>query len=84
MTQVPVGFTLDTLTRKKIEKWRRKKKDAFLHNRFSVLLWLIQFRSANEFGELRRATFNPDSRQTRYDTSKFPNQNFRKNLLAFS
>jgi len=38
MTQLPVGFTLDTLTRKKIEKWRRKQKDARLHNRVGRLL----------------------------------------------
>jgi hypothetical protein len=41
-TQVPVDFTLDTLTRKKIEKWRRQQKDARLHNRLSTLLWLSQ------------------------------------------
>lgn len=52
MTQVPVGFTLDTLTRKKIEKWRRKQKDARLHNRLSALLWLSQGRSADEVAEL--------------------------------
>jgi hypothetical protein len=37
MTEVPVDFTLDTLTRKKIEKWRPKQKDARLHNRLSAL-----------------------------------------------
>jgi transposase len=52
MTQVPVGFTLDTLTRKKIEKWRRKHKDARLHNRLSALLWLSQGRSVDEVAEL--------------------------------
>lgn len=52
MTPVPVGFTLDTLTRKKIEKWRRKQKDARLHNRLSALLWLSQGRSTDEVAEL--------------------------------
>ena len=52
MTQIPVNFTLDTLTRKKIEKWRRKQKDARLHNRLSALLWLSQGRSADEVAEL--------------------------------
>jgi transposase len=52
MTPVPVGFTLDTLTRKKIEKWRRKQKDARLHNRLSALLWLSQGRSLDEVAEL--------------------------------
>jgi transposase len=52
MTQVPVGFTLDTLTRKKIEKRRRQQKDARLHNRLSALLWLSQGRSPDEVAEL--------------------------------
>ncbi len=52
MTQVPAGFTLDTLTRKKIENWRRKQKDARLHNRLSALLWLSQGRSVDEVAEL--------------------------------
>jgi transposase len=33
-------FTLDTLLRKKIEKFRRKEKDARIHKRLSALLWL--------------------------------------------
>ena len=52
MTQVPVSLTLDTLTRKKIEKWRRKQKDARLHNRLSALLWLSQGHSANDVAQL--------------------------------
>jgi transposase len=52
MTQNSVAFTLDTLSRKKIEKWRRKQKDARLHNRLSALLWLSQGRSADEVAEL--------------------------------
>ncbi len=52
MTQVPVGFTLDTLPRKKIEKCRRQQKDARIHNRLSALLWLSQGSSAHEVAEL--------------------------------
>ena len=40
MEQTTGGFTLDTLVRKKIEKLRRKEKDARLHKRLSALLWL--------------------------------------------
>jgi transposase len=52
MAPDPVGFTLNTLTRKKLEKWRRKQKDARLHNRLSALLWLSQGRSVDEVAEL--------------------------------
>lgn len=52
MTQVPVDFTLDTLTRKKIEKCRRQQKDARRHNRLSALLWLSQGRSTDEVAQL--------------------------------
>jgi DNA-binding NarL/FixJ family response regulator len=55
MTQIPVGsfgLTLDTLTLKKIEKYRRKQKDARLHNRLSALLWLSQGRSTHEVAQL--------------------------------
>jgi transposase len=40
MGQATSAFTLDTLLRKKIEKRRRKEKDARVHNRLSALLWL--------------------------------------------
>jgi len=52
MTQATVGFTLDTLLRKKFEKLRRKEKDVRRHNRLSVLLWLGQGRSPDEVAEL--------------------------------
>jgi hypothetical protein len=39
MGNATVGFALDTLLRKKIEKLRRKEKDVRIHNRLSVLLW---------------------------------------------
>ena len=34
------GFSLETLFRKKVEKVRRKEKDARIHKRLSALLWL--------------------------------------------
>jgi len=42
MTHPTAGFNLETLQRKKIEKLRRKAKDARIHNRLSALLWLHQ------------------------------------------
>jgi transposase len=47
-----VGFTLDTLLRKKIEKLRRKEKDVRVHNRLSALLWLGQGRAPEEVAAL--------------------------------
>lgn len=52
MTQATVGFTLDTLLRKKFEKLRRQEKDVRRHNRLSALLWLGQGRSPDEVAEL--------------------------------
>jgi transposase len=52
MTNATAGFTLDTLLRKKIEKLRRKQKDARRHNRLSALLWLGQGRRPEEVAEL--------------------------------
>lgn len=52
MADAAVDFTLDTLLRKKIEKLRRKQKDARLHNRLSALLWLGQGRTPDEVAEL--------------------------------
>jgi transposase len=52
MAHATVGFTLDTLLRKKIEKLRRKEKDARLHNRLSALLWLDQGWSPEQVAEL--------------------------------
>jgi transposase len=40
MKQTTSEITLDTLVRKKIEKLRRKEKDARIHKRLSALLWL--------------------------------------------
>ena len=52
MTHAIVGFTLDTLLRKKFETLRRKEKDVRLHNRLSAVLWLGQGRSPEEVAEL--------------------------------
>ena len=52
MTHSTAGFTLETLQRKKLEKFRRKEKDARIHNRFSALLWLGQGRTPEEVAEL--------------------------------
>jgi transposase len=45
-------FTLATLVRKKIEKLRRKEKDARIANRLSALLWLADGYSAEEVAGL--------------------------------
>jgi transposase len=52
MTHATVGFTLDTLLRKKFEKLRRMEQDVRLHNRLSAVLWLGQGRSPEEVAEL--------------------------------
>ncbi len=52
MAHATVGFTLDTLLRKKLEKLRRKEKDVRIHNRLSALLWLGQGRPLEEVADL--------------------------------
>lgn len=52
MGDATVGFALDTLLRKKIEKLRRQEKDVRVHNRLSALLWLGQGRMPEEVAEL--------------------------------
>jgi len=52
MAPATVGFTLDTLLRKKIEKLRRKEKDVRIHNRLSTLLWIDQGHSPEQVAEL--------------------------------
>ena len=52
MAPATVGFTLDTLLRKKIGKLRRKEKDVRLHNRLSALLWLDQGLPLEQVAEL--------------------------------
>ena len=48
MGQSVSGFTLDTLKRKKIEKFRKREKDVRIHQRLSALLWLADGRSLDE------------------------------------
>ena len=43
---------LPTLVRKKIEKFRREKKDVRIHKRLSALLWLNKGYSAEEVADL--------------------------------
>jgi transposase len=52
MAPATVGFTLDTLLRKKIEKLRRQEKDVRIHSRLSALLWLDQGWSLEQVAEL--------------------------------
>jgi transposase len=52
MAHGTVGFTLDTLVRKKIEKRRRQEKDVRLHHRLSTLLWLNQGYSLEQIASL--------------------------------
>jgi hypothetical protein len=53
MAYATVGFTLDTLSRKQLEKLRRKEKDARIHNRLSALLWLGQGWSCEAVADLQ-------------------------------
>ena len=52
MEQTTGQFRLETLVRKKVEKLRREKKDARIHNRLSALLWLNKGYSAEEVADL--------------------------------
>jgi hypothetical protein len=52
MTDTTAGFALDTLTRKKLEKLRRREKDARIHKRLSALLWLNQGYAPAEVADL--------------------------------
>jgi transposase len=52
MAHAAVGFTVDTLLRKKLEKLRREEKDVRVHNRLSALLWLGRGRSFEEVADL--------------------------------
>jgi transposase len=56
MEQTNGGFTLETLVRKKIEKLRRKEKDARIHKRLSALLWLHKGYSTQEVAGLLDVT----------------------------
>jgi len=52
MEQATGRFALPTLVRKKIEKLRRKEKDARIRDRLSALLWLAEGYSAEEVASL--------------------------------
>lgn len=52
MEQTTRQFTLPTLVRKKVEKLRRKEKDARIHKRLSALLWLNKGYSSEEVADL--------------------------------
>jgi transposase len=52
MEQTTAPFSLPTLVRKKVEKLRRKEKDARIHKRLSALLWLDKGYSPDEVADL--------------------------------
>jgi transposase len=52
MGQSAGQFKLETLVRKKVEKLRRKERDARIHNRLSALLWLADGYSADQVASL--------------------------------
>jgi transposase len=52
MGQDTSKFSLETLVRKKIEKLRRKEKDARIHKRLSALLWLNKGYAPEEVADL--------------------------------
>ncbi len=52
MGQTPGPFSLPTLLRKKIEKLRRKEKDARIHRRLSALLGLDQGYAEQQVADL--------------------------------
>ena len=52
MAQAASPFTMTTLQRKRVEKFRRKDKDARVYARLSALLWLADGRPAEEVAAL--------------------------------
>jgi transposase len=52
MGQNTTAFRLETLERKKVEKFRREKKDVRIHKRLSALLWLNKGYSVEEVADL--------------------------------
>jgi len=52
MGQTSSQLSLDTLERKRIEKFRRKDKDARIHKRLSALRWLADGYSVEEVARL--------------------------------
>ena len=52
MAQAASPFTMTTLQRKRVEKFRRKDKDARVYARLSALLWLADARPAEAVAAL--------------------------------
>jgi transposase len=52
MAPATSAFTMTTLERKRVEKFRRKDKDARISTRLSALLWLADGRPAEEVAAL--------------------------------
>ena len=52
MAQATSAFTMTTLERKRLEKFRRKDKDARIYARLSALLWLADGLPAEEVAAL--------------------------------
>jgi transposase len=52
MAQAASAFTMTTLERKRVEKFRRKDNDARVYARLSALLWLADGRPAEEVAAL--------------------------------
>ncbi len=53
MAQVTDVFSMTTLERKRVEKFRRKERDARIRDRLSALLWLADGYSAEEVAALQ-------------------------------
>jgi transposase len=52
MAQATVPFTMTTLERKRVEKFRRKERDGRIRDRLSALLWLADGRPSEEVAAL--------------------------------
>jgi transposase len=52
MGQSSEGFRLQTLERKKVEKFRRRERDVRIHRRLSALLWLDKGHTPQQVAEL--------------------------------
>lgn len=52
MAQATGAFSMTTLERKRVEKFRRKERDARLRDRLSALLWLADGYSSAEVATL--------------------------------
>jgi len=52
MAQAASAFTMTTLERKRVAKFRRKGKDARVYARLSALLWLADGRTAEQVAAL--------------------------------